>query len=144
MSIIQDVTAQAVIFFLAGFETTSTALSFITYTLTTHQDIQDRLREEIQTVMEGHDVITYELIAEMGYLDQCINEALRLYPPVTRNERMCNEDWTYEGLTIEKGTVIGIPIFALQRDPRFWENPEKFDPERYLFKFSCFLQHTVF
>lgn len=95
------------------------------------QDIQDKLREEIQTVMEGHEVPTYELVSQMTYLDQCVNEALRLYPPVTRNERVCNEEWKYNGMTIERGTVIGIPIFALHRDPRFWENPEKFDPDRY-------------
>ncbi|GAU92845.1 hypothetical protein RvY_04873 [Ramazzottius varieornatus] len=128
---IEDITAQAVIFFLAGFETTSTALSFLTYALTMQQDIQDKLREEIQTVMEGHEVPTYELVSQMTYLDQCVNEALRLYPPVTRNERVCNEEWEYNGMTIERGTVIGIPIFALHRDPRFWNNPDKFDPDRF-------------
>jgi cytochrome P450 family 6 len=80
--------------------------------------------------MQEQEEPTYELIAEMQYLDACVNEALRLYPPVSRAERECNQAWQYKDIKIEKGTVIGIPIYAIHRDAEFWPNPEVFDPER--------------
>ena len=115
---------------MAGFETTATALTFLTYCLAVDQAIQDKLRQNIEEVMQGRDEIDYEAIAEMQYLDQCVNEALRLYPPVSRTERECNEDWEYKGLKVEKGTLISIPTYAIQHDPEFWPNPEVYDPDR--------------
>ena len=87
--------------------------------------------------MQDREQPDYEDIAQMQYLDQCVNESLRLYPPVSRAERECNEDWEYKGLKIEKGTVIGVPIYAIQNDPEFWPNPEVYDPERYVKIVHC-------
>lgn len=100
--------------------------------LAVNPHIQDRLREEIKQTLGHSEKPNYDRIAEMPYLDMCINETLRMYPPATRAERECNEDWEYKGLKIEKGTVIAIPIFAMHRDPEFWPDPEVYDPERYV------------
>lgn len=61
-------------------------------------------------------------------------ETLRLYPPAARTERSCTKDYTIPGTdsVIEKGMIIGIPIYGIQRDPEYYENPDKFDPERFL------------
>ncbi|OQV14012.1 Cytochrome P450 3A24 [Hypsibius exemplaris] len=131
---LDEVVAQAVVFFLAGFETTASALTFLTYSLAVNSDIQERLRQSIEEVMQDREEPDYDAIAQMQYLDACVNEALRLYPPVSRTERECNEDWEYKGLKIEKGSVIAVPIFAIQRDPEFWPNPEVFDPERFSYE----------
>ncbi|OQV14016.1 putative Cytochrome P450 3A15 [Hypsibius exemplaris] len=80
--------------------------------------------------MQDLEEPTFESIAQMHYLDACVNEALRMYPPVSRTERERNEDWEYKGLKIAKGTVISIPIYAIQRDEEFWPNPDVYDPER--------------
>ncbi|GAV06327.1 hypothetical protein RvY_16339-2 [Ramazzottius varieornatus] len=126
-----EVMAQSVVFLLAGFETTANTLTFMTYLLSIHPEIQERLRKEIQQVI-GRDVQpTYDLIAQIPYLDQCINETLRLYPPATRAERECSEDWTWKNLTIEKGTTIGIPIYGLHHDPEFWPEPDCYNPDRF-------------
>jgi cytochrome P450 family 6 len=66
--------AQAFVFFTAGFETSSTTMTFCLYELSLHQDIQDRLRQEIDVVLQKHDSkITYEGIQEMKYLDKVIS-----------------------------------------------------------------------
>ncbi|OQV14013.1 Cytochrome P450 3A9 [Hypsibius exemplaris] len=131
---LDEVVAQAVIFFLAGFETSATALTFLTYCLAVEQTIQDKLRQSIEEVMQDLEEPTFESIAQMHYLDACVNEALRMYPPVSRTERECNEDWEYKGLKIAKGTVISIPIYAIQRDEEFWPNPDVYDPERFSYE----------
>ncbi|XP_055351556.1 cytochrome P450 3A24-like [Paramacrobiotus metropolitanus] len=127
----EELVAQSVIFFLAGYETTATTLSFLTYCLTANPEIQERLREEIENVMGDREVPTYDIIAKMEYLDCCINETLRIYPPLARTERMCNETWTHKGLTVEKGSVVAIPIYAIHHDPEYWPDPETYNPDRF-------------
>ncbi|XP_055350211.1 cytochrome P450 3A2-like isoform X2 [Paramacrobiotus metropolitanus] len=126
-----ELAAQSTTFFLAGYETTSTAITFMAYCMAVHPDIQERLRAEVQTVLAGKDVIEYDDLAAMHYMDQCVNETLRLYPPFSRTDRHCNEDWTYDGVEYKKGTVIGVPILVVHRDPEYWPEPEVYNPERF-------------
>ena len=66
--------AQAFVFFLGGFETSSTTMTFCLYELSLHQDIQDRVREEIDVVLQKHDgKLTYDAIQEMEYLDKVVS-----------------------------------------------------------------------
>ncbi|CAN7940037.1 unnamed protein product, partial [Ixodes hexagonus] len=78
-----EVQANALLFLIAGFETTSTALTFTSYLLAKFQDVQDRLRSEITVVLEKDGKFTYDNVFSMRYLDQVISESLRFYPPVT-------------------------------------------------------------
>nr|XP_032526845.1 cytochrome P450 6B5-like [Danaus plexippus plexippus] len=72
--------SQCILFYAAGFETTSATLSFLMYELSKHRDVQDRLIEEVDNYYKKHNgVIEYECIGEMPYLDACIHEVLRLY-----------------------------------------------------------------
>ncbi|XP_018319270.2 uncharacterized protein LOC108732805 [Agrilus planipennis] len=129
-----EIAAQAFVFFFAGFETSSTTLNFMMYELTTHPEIQDKLREEIIQVLAKHDgKITYEAIQEMTYLDKCTYETLRKYPPVPFLPRKCTKSYKVPGsdLTIEKDTVVLIPSYGIHHDPEIYPEPEKYDPERF-------------
>ncbi|XP_017884321.1 cytochrome P450 6a2-like [Ceratina calcarata] len=134
---LEAVTAHAFSFYADGFETSSTTLSFIGYQLATHQDVQDRLRNEVKTVIEKHGgALTYEGLKEMTYMDQVINESQRCYVALTILNKECSESFVLEGSDglrchVKPGTQILIPIQALQLDPKYWPDPQNFDPERF-------------
>ncbi|KAJ9577526.1 hypothetical protein L9F63_005899 [Diploptera punctata] len=128
------IAAQAFVFFAAGFETSSTTMTFCLYELACNPDIQARVRKEIDSMLKKHDgQITYEGVLEMEYLDKVVNETLRKYPPVPLLTRECAQTTKLAGtdLVVEKGTQIMLPVMALQRDPKHFPNPHKFDPERF-------------
>ncbi|XP_075422084.1 cytochrome P450 3A24-like [Ascaphus truei] len=126
-----EITAQALIFILAGFETTSTTLMFLAYNLATHPDVQRKLQDEINTLLPNKAPPTYDALTQMEYLDMAINETLRLFPAAGRIERVCKRTTEINGLTIPGGVVTMIPAFVLHRNPEFWPEPEEFQPERF-------------
>ena len=132
---LEDICSQAFIFFLAGFETVSTFLTFAFYELTVNPEIQSRLREELQTV-EGK--ITYETLLGLKYLDMVVSEVLRKWPPAILTDREVNKQITIQPkkpgerpLVLEEGVACMLPIFAIHRDEKFYPDPEQFDPERF-------------
>lgn len=134
---IDDIVAQAFIFFLAGFDTTSTLMSFVCHQLAYNEDVQDRLREEVDDVVRDNE-ISYENLAELKYMDMVINETLRLYPPATFIDRVCEKPFELppatpdlKPMTANKGLLFWVNIYSIQRDPRYFSEPEKFDPERF-------------
>nr|CAD7599514.1 unnamed protein product [Timema genevievae] len=130
----EDIAAQAFLFFLAGFDTTSTLMCFITYLLAVNGGIQDRLQAEIEQVLENAGgKINYEDLHAMKYLDQVVSECLRLYPPAVVVDRECLRTYTIPGthIILEKGEVVLLPIYAIHRDPENFPDPEVFDPERF-------------
>ncbi|XP_040355132.1 cytochrome P450 3A11 [Ixodes scapularis] len=127
-----EVHANAVLFLIAGFETSSTALTFTTYLLAKHQDVQDRLRSEICAILKKDGKFNYDNVFSMQFLDQVITESLRFYPPVVGFvTRTCQHDYHYKDLKIPAGLSIVIPQYQLQHDPNLWSDPETFDPERF-------------
>lgn len=127
----KEIIAQAIIFIFAGYETTSTSLSFLSYCLATHPDVQQRLQDEIDEALPDQATPTYDAILQMEYLDMAVNETLRLYPPGGRIERVCKSTVEINGVTIPEGTVTLIPAYVLHRDPEYWPEPEEFRPERF-------------
>nr|WCC58057.1 cytochrome P450 [Pharsalia antennata] len=127
------VVAQAVQFFAAGFETTSSAISYTLYEICLQPKIQTKLRKEIISSIKKHDGITNEGLKEMKYMDMCIFETLRKYPVLPFLDRRCNENYKIPGtgLTIEKGMPVYIPLMALHYDEKYFPEPEKYDPERF-------------
>ncbi|CAG9819596.1 unnamed protein product [Phaedon cochleariae] len=131
---VNEVAAQCFVFFVAGFETSATTMTFALLELALNQDIQDELRKEIIMVLEKHyGKLTYEAIMQMSYLDKVVHETLRKHPPIPGTPRVCNTDFKIPDteVIIEKGTRIHIPFQAIHRDPEYYPDPEKFDPERF-------------
>lgn len=131
---IDVIAAQAFVFFLGGFESSSTTTTFCLYELALNPDIQTKLCSEIDYELSKHDgKITYEAIHEMEFMDKVIKETLRKYPPIIGLTRQCTKTTKLADtdLIIEKGIQVQVPILALHHDPKFFPNPDKFDPERF-------------
>lgn len=132
-----ELVAQCLLFFLAGFETSSTLLSFLANELALNPDIQEKLCREIDETVEcmKAEKFTYELLNSMKYLDQVISECLRKWPPALLTDRLCNKEITLivdgQTVTMKPGQHIWIPIYGLHMDAKYFPDPEKFDPERY-------------
>ncbi|CAL1683798.1 unnamed protein product [Lasius platythorax] len=128
------ITAQAFLFFLAGFETSSTTISFAMYELATNPKIQEKLYDEIQNAYEKHGCFSYDTISEMKYLDCVVRETLRKYPPIGSTQRICEESYRIpdSDVVLEKGTKVLVPIYAIHHDPLYYKNPHVFDPDRFI------------
>nr|XP_031842466.1 cytochrome P450 6A1-like [Nomia melanderi] len=130
----QFLTAQAFIFFVAGFKTSSATMANVLYELACHQDIQDKVRNEIMKFYAEHgEEIKYEHISQYKYLDKVFKETLRLYPIAPVLFRRAIEDYTFHDtkFTIPKDMYVWISIYALHRDPEYFPNPHIFDSERF-------------
>jgi len=119
------------ILFVAGYETTANALTFTLYLLAKHPDVQQKVWQEI-TEIESQASNTEELLQKMTYINAVLNESMRLYPPAWIVDRQNVEDDTIASYHVKKGTLIGISLYELHRNPKYWENPEEFNPERFL------------
>nr|WFG82911.1 CYP6CM1v4 [Bemisia tabaci] len=121
-------------FFSAGYEPTAAALTFCLYELARNPQVQAKLHEEILAVKEKlGDDIEYETLKEFKYANQVIDETLRLYPGSGILVRTCTEPFKLpdSDVVIEKGTKVFVSSYGLQTDPRYFPEPEKFDPERF-------------
>ncbi|XP_023934973.2 cytochrome P450 6B5-like [Bicyclus anynana] len=125
--------SQCVALFGAGFETTSTVMSFTLYEIAKNPEVQKKVLEEVDLYFKRHNgEIEYECVNELPYLVACIEEAVRLYPGVPVNSREVMDDYTLPtGLRLKKGDRIHIPMNFIQRHPRYFSEPDKFNPERF-------------
>ncbi|XP_072169264.1 cytochrome P450 3A6-like [Diadema setosum] len=126
-----EIMAQAVIFFIGGYDTTGGLLVFASYLLALHTDVQEKLIAEIDELLPSGDDVGYTTVSKLPYLDNVICETLRCYPPTPVVDRDCNKPFTYNGTTIPEGTRVIIPIYAIHHDPELWPEPDKFDPDRF-------------
>ncbi|EFN89240.1 Cytochrome P450 6a2 [Harpegnathos saltator] len=126
-------TAQAFVFFIAGFETSSSTATYCLYELAQNQDIQDKVRQEIDETLKKYGELTHDAMNEMTYLHKIIKETTRKYPSLPSLNRVVTEDIVLPmtNVHLPKGTSITIPVFAMHRDPALFPDPDKFDPERF-------------
>ncbi|CAN8007777.1 unnamed protein product [Ixodes pacificus] len=129
----EEVIMNTTILFLGGFETSATALSFITYALGKHPDVQEKVRQEVKDVLNKGGSLDYETVTKkLKYVTQVIDEAMRIWPPgLTFTTRQAKEDFEYQGIKYKAGTSIMSPIFVIHMDERFFPDPTKFDPDRF-------------
>ncbi len=130
--------ATAMVMMVAGYDTTAMTLSYVCYELAKNPDIQDRLREEVDEAYakkedEDCPALDYQDVQFLEYLDQTINEALRLHPPAGAVTRCSAKDYTIPGTSkvVPKNSLILFPTLSIHLDPDNYPNPEKFDPDRF-------------
>jgi cytochrome P450 len=116
---------------LAGFETTTNALTWTLYLLSKHPDIAHALQQESLEVLGGR-APTFEDLPRLELTERVLQESMRLYPPAWCLERAAVEDDELGGYTIPAGTTIAICPYVLHRNPSYWDDPQAFDPDRFL------------
>lgn len=121
-------------FTFEGHDTTSAALTFILFLLASHEDIQQKVYEEILSISSQNDHKPLEIAHynSMAYTDRVIKECLRLYPPVSFISRESSEEIEYYNEKIPPKTLVHLHIFDIHRDPKYYPDPERFDPDRFL------------
>nr|AJN91175.1 cytochrome P450 monooxygenase CYP9A78 [Cnaphalocrocis medinalis] len=135
-----DLVGQAVIFLFAGFETVSTAISFLLHELALNPHVQERLLQEIrETDAKNEGKVDFNSIQNLTYLDMVVSEVLRMWPGAPTLDRVCVKDYNVgkphskagKDLIIHKGQTLTIPVYSFHRDAQYFPEPDKFDPERF-------------
>ncbi|XP_022170025.1 uncharacterized protein LOC111033547 [Myzus persicae] len=129
-----DIICNSVFFFSAGSENISSLLSFCLYELALNKEIQDKLRMEICSMKAKHDrMLNKDYLTDLHYTDMVLEETARKYSIVFILMRQATKTYTLpdESLVIEKGQKILIPMFSIHRDPKYYPDPLRFDPERF-------------
>ncbi|XP_071712158.1 cytochrome P450 736A117-like [Rutidosis leptorrhynchoides] len=119
--------------YTAGTDTTATVLEWTFTELLKHPKILKKVQEEVRMVMKGKQHINQTDVNKMTYLKAVVKESLRLHPPIpTLVPRVANQDVKVMGYDVPKGTRVIINAWAIARDPKVWDDPDEFQPERFL------------
>jgi cytochrome P450 len=126
----EQVRDEALTLFLAGHETTANALAWTWYLLSQHPDVERRLHSELDDVLQGRAPELAD-VPQLRYAEMILAEALRLYPPAWAIGRMATGPFELGGVEIPAKSICILSPYLVQRDPRWFPNPENFDPERW-------------
>jgi len=126
----EDIREEADNFLFAGHDTITTSVSTVVYILAKHPEIQEKILQEIEAVI-GDEPITYSNLQNMKYLECVIKESMRLHAPVPFIERKLTQEITFDCIKLPPGTTVNIFIYGLQRNPKYFPDPDKFIPERF-------------
>lgn len=120
---------ELVLFLLAGHDTTSTALTYALWALGHRPELQERVAAEADSL--GDRRLTHHDVPRLPYTVQVLREALRLCPPAAAVARTVLADIEVDGCRLAAGTVAIVGVYAMHRDPALWEDPLRFDPDRF-------------
>ena len=127
----EQVRDEAMTLFLAGHETTANLLAWTWYLLALNPEAERRLHAEIDAVLEGGRAPTVDDLPRLRYAEMVVSEVMRLYPPAWAVGRRAVADHEAGGYHVPAGSLILVSQYVAHRDPRFWPDPERFDPERW-------------
>ncbi|CAH2061688.1 unnamed protein product, partial [Iphiclides podalirius] len=128
------IAAQAFVFYAAGYETSASTMTFLLYEVAKNPEIQDKLIAEVDEVLKKHDgKVTFDTLNDLKYMEKVFDETLRMYPLVEPLQRNAQMDYKIPDtdVTIKKGQMVLISGLGIQRDEKYYPEPEKFDPERF-------------
>ena len=125
---------------IAGRDTTANALSWAFYRLCIHPEIQLKIRQEVSEVLNSKDsnrsgFLNYEKVSALKYTEAFVMEVLRLHPSVPKEAKtVLKDDVLPDGTVVKRGDVVCFLPWAMGRDPKLWDDPLEFKPERFLDK----------
>lgn len=125
-----EVVDELVVFLIAGHDTTATTLAYALWQLGRHPDLQDAVAAEVAAL--GDRPVTTEDVPALDATVRVLHESLRLCPPGAVVGRLAEQEVEVDGFRVPAGANLIVGIFALHRDPALWEEPERFDPDRFL------------
>ncbi|XP_031625189.1 probable cytochrome P450 6d5 isoform X2 [Contarinia nasturtii] len=131
---LEEIAAHTFLFLVGGHDSSATSMAFALFELAKHAEVQQKVYEEIADVLQNLDgKLTYDSLAEMKFLECCLNESMRMYPPFPVGTRTCSKNYQIPGtnVIIEEGTQIYFSATGLQYDEKYYDEPTKFKPERY-------------
>jgi cytochrome P450 len=126
----EELIDQLGVFFLAGHETTASALTWAVFIAGVRPQVAARIGAEVQEVA-GDAPLSFDHVKRLTYTRNVFKEALRLYPPITFIPRVANEDTVIGAKKIKRGTMVMISPWAIHRHQKLWLNPDVFDPDRF-------------
>ncbi len=132
----QEVRDHVITIFLAGHETTAMAMTWTWFLLSQHPQVESKLHAELDSVLGGR-APTHDDVSKLTYARMVVEESMRIYPPVHTMAREAIGDDTLVGERIPKGSAVMIVPWLLHRHVKLWENPGRFDPERFSPKASA-------
>jgi len=127
----KELSSNVFLFFLAGHETTATALAFLIQVLALNPEIQDKMRKEVIQELKDEKP-DYENTKKLDLMAAAIKENLRMYGPVTQLQRTVDKDTILEDVFLPKGTNIGIDFEGVNMSKEIYGDPDTFRPERWL------------
>jgi cytochrome P450 len=126
----QSLRDQVITIFLAGYETVANALSWTWYLLSENPDCEAKLHKEVDEVLKGR-LPRFDDVPRLRYTEMVMAESLRLYPPAWAMGRYARNDFSLGDYFLPARTTVLISQFITHRDPRFFPDPLRFDPERF-------------
>ena len=127
----EELIDQVGVFFLAGHETTASALTWAFFILSQRPDVVARVRAEVAQVV-GDGPVTFEHTRRLPFIRNVFRETMRLYPPITFLPRVALRPTTIGGFRVRRGSMVMIAPWAMHRHERLWRDPDRFDPDRFL------------
>jgi cytochrome P450 len=115
---------------IAGHDTSTALLSWVLYLLGKHPEAMSQLEAEVMRT-DDQAPVTIESLTKLSFMDQVIDETLRLYPPIHLGSRLTADDIEFQGYRLPRNTRVMYSIYLTHRLPQYWDNPSAFRPERF-------------